>query len=267
MLAAKIEGEHDSSDSSADEGDQKPKDLTQMSRQERKAMDREIPWREILRRSDEEIQSFIEANKKEYASWLSWGSIRPLSDSEIQRVKQDPTLRRRIIPARNAYRDKNRGVPPLKAKCRTVVLGCMDPDMQTLDRTSPTPSRLAEAVVCQIAASGFNKKVQMTGMKWGLWSGDVATAFLQGEPEQRPMPLYMRAPRDGIQQKAQTFLPEIYEVLGNLYGFCNAPRTWSQHVSRTLLEKIGMRRHKLDHMMFYDTDRKGLLTAVVSARR
>ena len=124
-----------------------------------------------------------------------------------------------MIPARNAYRDKNRGVPPLKPKCRTVVLGCLDPDLKLLDRTAPTPHRMTEAVLLQVAASGINKLMQLCPLPWKLWAGDVSTAFLQGEPEQRQGRLFMRPPRDKIQALAQTFPSDLYEVVGNLYGF------------------------------------------------
>jgi len=82
---------------------------------------------------------------------MSWGSIRSLSNKEIQDIKNNPDLKRRIIPSRNAYRDKNRGADVLKAKCRTVVLGCCDPDLGILNRESPTPTRVSEAVIMQLA--------------------------------------------------------------------------------------------------------------------
>ena len=50
-----------------------------------------------------------------------------------------------MIPSRNACRDKNRGAgPSVAAKCRTVVLGCLDPDLSQLDRSSPTPTKFAD---------------------------------------------------------------------------------------------------------------------------
>ena len=263
VSAAQALEEPVSSDSSDDEMRKQPSDLAYLTRQERKAMDREIPWREIMKRDQETIDAFIAANKKEYDSWCAWGSIRPLSAAETDKLLAAPMMKGRIIPARNAYRDKNRGVPPLKPKCRTVILGCMDPDMKQLDRASPTPSRVSEAVVLQVASAGINRRVQRTGLSWKLWAGDVATAFLQGAPEKREKPIFMRAPRDGIQRLAGTFLPSVYEVTGNLYGFCNAPKTWSDHVSRTLLQKLRLRRYRLDHMCFFGTDEVGNLTILM----
>ena len=56
------------------------------------------------------------------------------------------------MPSRNAYRDKLRGAgPEVKVKCRTVIQGCHDPDMSISDRSSPTPSRLAEYIIYEIS--------------------------------------------------------------------------------------------------------------------
>ena len=263
VLASEMLDEPVSSDTSDDEQRNGPSDLAALSRQERKALDREIPWRVIMQDSKEVIDAYIEANKKEFQSWLSWGSIIALSDGEAKQIKEDPVLKYRCIPARNAYRDKNRGVPPLKPKCRTVVLGCLDPDLKTLDRTAPTPHRMTEAVLLQIATSGINGLVQLSPLKWTLWAGDVSTAFLQGEPEKRQGRLFMRPPRDQIQAMAQTFTSPLYEVTGNLYGFCNAPRTWNRHVVTQLTTKAKLQQHHLDQMMFYGKDNSGKLQVVL----
>ena len=258
-VAAEMLNEPLSSASSDDEQRKQPSDLARMSRQERKAMDREIPWREIMKKDKGTLEAFIIANIKEFQSWLSWESIRALTEAESKAVYASAVLKRRIIPARNAYRDKNRSIPPLKAKCRTVVLGCLDPDMEILDRTSPTPSRHAEAILLQLARGGLNARVERQKHRWKLWAGDVSTAFLQGSPEARPLPLYMKPPRDGIQQMAKTFPAELYEVVGNLYGFCSAPRTWTTHVTKVLMNDAKLTRHKLEHMMFYSRDANGYL--------
>ena len=81
-----------SSDSSDDEKRDSPSDLASMTRQERKAMDREIPWRVIMQEDEKVINAYIEANKKEYQSWLSWGSIIALSESDAKQVRQNPVF-------------------------------------------------------------------------------------------------------------------------------------------------------------------------------
>ena len=73
----------------------------------------------------------------------------------------------------------------------------------------------------------------------------------------------MKAPRDGIQRLAGSFPSTLYKITGNLYGFCNAPRTWTNHVTNILLNKVKLKRHKLEHMMFQGTDKDGLLEVAV----
>ena len=116
-----------------------------------------------------------------------------------------------------------------------MVLGCLDPDLHKLDRSAPTPTKLSEMLVIQTAVSGMNQAVQLDKRTWHLWSGDVSTAFLQGV------------------RLAGTFPAELYEVLGNLYGFASAPRTWAKHVVSTLL-RADFTQHRLDRMCFYKKD-------------
>ena len=68
----------------------------------------------------------------------------------------DPQLRKRILRARAAYRDKSKGVPPLRAKCRVVALGHCDPDLHELSRESATPTRQCEYLVYAVFVCGLN---------------------------------------------------------------------------------------------------------------
>ena len=58
----------------------------QLTRKEQKAMDREIPWREIVAQGGEYLKAFVEAAQKECNSWLEWGAVRPLNKEEALRV-------------------------------------------------------------------------------------------------------------------------------------------------------------------------------------
>ena len=237
-----------------------------MTRQQRKAMDREIPWRVIVQGDPKVLQLYIEANKKEYKSWMQWNGVVPVEPKEAKEILSHPQLKKRVIPSRNAYRDKNRGagltINDIIAKCRTVILGHFDPDLASMSRASPTPTKLAESILLQIACSGMNRLVENTTMLWHLWAGDVKTAFLQGVPEQRSERLWMRPPRDGIQAAAQTFPHDLYLIQGNLYGFSSAPKTWSTHVCKTLLG-LRMVQHRYDRMMFLKRDQAGLLQVIL----
>ena len=182
------------SESDSDEGDKGPL----MTRQQQKALDRELPWRTILSKDKSYVAEFEKAIKKEETSWRDWGSVRPLTPQEVKQVMTDPVLRKRIIPSRAVYRDKNIGVPPLKAKCRVVAAGFKDPDLAQLPRFAPTASRVAFHTVLQVASTG-----QLEDPPWKLASADVSTAFLQGKGSDRQLPLYLRTPQEETAKKAE----------------------------------------------------------------
>ena len=129
-------------ETTSDEGLAKSNDRS-LNRQERKQLDRKVPWREIMKLPAMDIDAYVQAAEKEFDGWMKWNAVRPLSDSEARQIWKDPKLRRRILKSRAAYRDKNRGLGALKAKCRVVLIGCADPDLRQLSRDSQTPSRLS----------------------------------------------------------------------------------------------------------------------------
>lgn len=119
-------------DVSDDDEDLSLSDNRHLSRQELKQLDREIPWREIVQMPAAVKEKYIEAAAKEYAGWMKWTGIRPLTDEEADTIFADPAKRKRIMKSRAAYRDKSRGLgglAALNAKCRAVIIGCGDPDL------------------------------------------------------------------------------------------------------------------------------------------
>ncbi|CAJ1354878.1 unnamed protein product [Effrenium voratum] len=246
------DGNGDSDDTDATDTDmQKATSATSSSltRQQTKQLEKELPWRTIMEGSPEYIDHFVEAVRAEEASFKTWSPLRPLSDDEVKEVLANPRLRRRVMRSRAAYRDKNKGLRPTRAKARVVIIGCTDPDLHELNRECATPTRQAEHVLLTFYISGRNRKLNHRKDLWLLWGGDVKTAFLQGTPEKRPDPIYMYAPRDGIIALAGVFKHQMYQVQGNLYGLACAPRTWSLEVTKRLLAG-GYTRHSLDRMLF-----------------
>lgn len=235
-----------------------------LTRQEAKQLDRELPWREIWAMPKAHIQKFLAAIEKEANSWNEWESIRPLSNEEIQKIKADPKLRRRILRSRAAYRDKNRGQGELRAKCRIVALGHCDPDLGKITRSSPTPGRTTEHVMYALAVAGMNRELGRTSSKWKCWLGDAATAFLQGRQpdDERGLPLYMARPKDPLIDMTPFWKTELYQVLGNIYGLPNAPHLWCQEVINRLLG-INYKQHDFDKMMFCKYDANGDLQSAV----
>ncbi len=221
-----------------------------MTRQELKALDREIPWRRILQMPVSYIDKFIEAVIKESDSWASWQSVEPLPDAEAEKILSDPVMKRRVIKSRACYRDKALGVGEVRAKCRVVALGHLDPDIATLTRNTATPGRIAEHVVYSCIVAGYNAELFSSGLPWVAWSGDAATAFLQGEQAERHLPIYITPPKDGIIALTNTWQHRLYRVRGNIYGLCNAPFTWSREVIKRL-QSLGYRQHSFDKQLFY----------------
>ena len=231
---------------SSDEGPDQPR----MTRQELKQLDRELPWREIWKMPPAYVQKFLAAIEKEANSWSEWNSIRPLTEDEIQRVKADPALKKRILRSRAAYRDKNRNQGEVKAKCRIVALGHEDPDIFDITRSSPTPGRATEHILYLIAVSGMNCEFNNTNHAWRAWIGDVQTAFLQGQQQGRKLPLYLRRPNDPLIAMTPYWKTELYEVTGNIYGLPSAPFQWIQEVDARLIA-LNYQKHDFDRMLYY----------------
>ena len=248
---AEYQGDGISDDSDVSQDDMSTsKAQPSLTRQQQKALDKELPWRTIMERGGDYLQAFIDATKAEETSWMQYDSVEPLSKAEADKIMASAEGRKRILKSRAAFRDKAKGAGPVRAKCRIVALGCLDPDLYSLNRDSATPTRQAEMIIYAIFISGYNKKMGQGEVTWTLWAGDVKTAFLQGEPEPRHAPLYLSPPRDGICIAAGVLPAPLYRIKGNIYGLASAPRTWTMHVCRRLKE-CGWQRHSLDKMLFF----------------
>ena len=245
-------------------GDQrKLANVEKLTRKELKALNREVPWRDIVRQGGIVFDKYVESARREHEQWESWAPIRPLSDEEATAVMRDPLLRTRILKSRACYRDKAQGQGDLQAKTRVVVLGHRDPDLHHISRDAPTPTRLTESILLSVYISGRNRKFLKNGRRWKLWCADATTAFLQGSQDEgeRPHKLYMMSPRDPILAKAGAFPATLYEVTGSVYGLANAPRLWSLEVGKRLLN-AGFRPHALDRMCFLHYDPQGCLDCI-----
>ena len=247
----------DSGDSNTEQAEWPKHHNPGMSRQDRKQLDMEIPWRHILTMPPAYIDKFLAAIDKETNSWSEWRSVKPLSREEAQAVLRDKILSKRVLRSRACYRDKNVGQGEVKAKCRIVCLGHQDPDLEVLNRSSPTPGRTSETVMYAMIVAGMNQELFDTQKPWLAWAGDAQTAFLQGKQKdsERPLPLYMRLPKDGLIEKTGHWRSDLYQILGNVYGLSNAPHLWSEEVTSRLTSK-GYGRHGFDPQLFIKRDPK-----------
>ena len=225
------------------------------TRQEQKQYEKEIPWRSIMLMDKMTIDKYILAIQKEFDGWQRWSGVQPVPSDEAERIFKDRILRRRVLRSRVAYRDKNRGIGTLAAKARCVLIGCADPDITSLSRDSPTPSRTSEFLLLAILASGSNRRFNGTSEKWFCWISDAKNAFLQGQQateERNNQPLYMQPPEDPLVKQSGCFAAKLYLVTGNCYGLANAPRVWYKHVC-SVLRKHDFKMHDLDRCLFYHT--------------
>ena len=75
-----------------------------LTRQELKQLDREIPWRDIMQMDSTTIELYVNSAANEYAGWLDWSQIRPLSREEAKEVFANPRLRKRVMTASTVAR-------------------------------------------------------------------------------------------------------------------------------------------------------------------
>ena len=141
------------------------------------------------------------------------------------------------------------------AKARLVVQGFRDPDALngTLATSSPTATRLARHCVFAVAAIN----------QWTPWTADVATAFLQGKPQDRT--LFVKVPAE-----AATLMGlkegECMKLLKPMYGQTDAPRAWYLEARDRMLT-LGFIVHPLDpclFMSFQDNVSDTVLDGVIS---
>ena len=121
-----------------------------------RALDREIPWREIVQRGSEVIVLYSEAAEVEWKNWCSFDFSKPIPKEEIDLILADLKLCRRVFKARAACRDKVCGHGHIKAECRVVLVGCNGPDLHLLFRNSPVGTRTSFYIVLVVCAFGSN---------------------------------------------------------------------------------------------------------------
>eukprot|EP00959_Pyramimonas_sp_CCMP1952_P365816 7661179-Pyramimonas_sp.AAC.1 len=154
---------------------------------------------------------------------------------------EDP---KRILMARWVLKwTENDGGAP-RAKARLVLQGFNDPDALDgkVPTASPTATRLGRQLVMLLAANSG----------WRLRTADVATAFLQGRPQERV--LSSEVPRDAADLKG--IEPDaLVKLIRPMHGQVDAPRREWQRASDDL-KASGLKLHPLDPWFFvsYDAD-------------
>ena len=177
-----------------------------------------------------EKELFYQAKVKELQSFFECGVWEFSSTSEA-----DPhrTLTSRILLKWSKNAD---GTP--RAKARLVVRGFQDADALegNLDTASPTTSRLSRSLLLSISAT----------LKWPAWSSDVATAFLQGLPQERK--LWLKLPAEALRILGADADCRMF-LVKPVYGQLDAPRRWYLE-ARKRLTRLNWKAHILDPCLF-----------------
>ena len=170
-----------------------------------------------------ERQEFEAAKAKEVNNWLQTGTVERMFRNALS---PEQILRCRWIyvwkPIECPKEQKENGGRSRKAKARLVVLGYLDPQLETIPRDSPTPGRTSKMLIAQVIAS----------MRWTLMSFDIKAAFLQGRTQEgreiaiEPVPEMV---------KAMDLKPtEVCKLIKSAYGLIDAPFLWFTELDTTL---------------------------------
>ena len=209
-----------------------------MSRKDRKALEKELPWSAI---PDEQKELYRQALVKEWNTWLKYEAVKVL-DTACSRYVENNIDKSRILAARVCYRDKHAATPwlEIKPKARIVCRGDADPDLLELRRDAPTLTRLGLMLLLQLGASSDG---------WFVVCADITGAFLQGDQSlaQRKDPLFIRQPREGL----PGLLPgQLLLVVRGIFGLANSPRLFWRFLRDTLV-KLGFVQSTLDKALFF----------------
>ena len=213
---------------------------------------KEYRWKSM---TTEQKEAFKEAAKEGWAVWLRNEAVEPLSEEESLKIRQALKVKNesyKILAPRFVYTDKNDGLRtsardlPVKASARLVVPGFRDITAYEIRKDAPTASRISQHLVMIYASSKF-------AAGWRLWSADVKSAFLKGDP-------YMSGEREIYVQDVRRSDPSepgvplengrLAKVRKGVFGLADAPRMWWLRLDRALSER-GWQRGMMDGACWY----------------
>ena len=126
-----------------------------------------------------------------------------------------------------------------KCKARIVLLGFTDPDLETLQTSAPTLTRLSRQLGLSLAASKC----------WRLAKADAKSAFLQGTANQSSRNIFA-VPVAELAQALRVPEGQAVKMLKAAYGLVSAPREWFLEVNKVTTSDCGLRQLKSDPCMW-----------------
>ena len=118
VLETELTGQQSESDAESSSQEDQPETNPRkklLTRKEAKALEREIPWRSILKLPKEQIEQYIQSAVKEWNGWGKWDSIDPVTPDEAARILANPVTRKRVLRSRACYRNKSKDPSKLVA--------------------------------------------------------------------------------------------------------------------------------------------------------
>ena len=170
-----------------------------------------------------ERQEFENAKNKEVNNWLQTGTVARIFRHQIS-PKQILRCRWLYVwkPLEDPKEIRENNGKSREAKARLVVLGYMDPQLETIPRDSPTLGRTSKMLIAQVIAS----------MQWTLMSFDIKAAFLQGKTQEDRLIAVEPVPE---MVKAMNLKPsEVCRLVKSAYGLIDDPFLWYTELDQQL---------------------------------
>ena len=199
--------------------------------------------------SPDEKAEFDKAMTSEINNWLKTGTVKKLLRNQV--AEHDIIRCRWILTWKPLDpQDVGPGQRPFKAKARLVILGFMDPQLDSIPRDSPTLGRVPKMLLLQAIASH----------SWHLRSFDVKAAFLQGEKQEgRQLAVEPVAEL----RKAMGLGPnEICQLNKGAYGLIDAPYLWYKTFVE-FLRVLGFQQSPFDPCLFTLRHEDGRLSGIL----
>ena len=195
-----------------------------------------------------DLERFKQAIHKQINNNLGTGAYEILSPAEstrIRRCKPDKIMKSRYVFTRKPIEDfaledaksadiildSSNNDGPTKAKCRHVTMGFSEPDLLSLETSTPQVHRDSVIFATQILAS----------KGWQPGYADFTQAFHSGDAINRE--LYAEPPREGIPGVEPN---QLIKLKKTCYGLTDGPSAWFKHIVKYLTKELGYRQYIVD---------------------
>ena len=184
----------------------------------------------------EEKAEFDAAKGKEIENWLKTNTVKKILRNHLA---PEQVLRCRWILTWKALdaEDQKLLKKTHKAKARLVVLGYLDPELESIQRDSPTLNRQSRMLALQLIAT----------MGWTVQSFDIKSAFLQGSRDDAR--ILGVEPVEELRKAMKLKENEIVQLTKSAYGLIDAPHAWYQELNRKL-QGLGFQRSPFDPCLY-----------------